>query len=101
MLMEIHRQQGLLYECVFDAHLFFSSYRPIRKSISHHFFLLILFWIIIPAILSATMLRYYSMSASLMPSEFISSSFQSFGNQLPIDRHSTSLESARLKQVGY
>jgi hypothetical protein len=32
-------------------------------------FLLLLFWIIILAILPATMLRYYSMSASLMPSE--------------------------------
>jgi hypothetical protein len=31
---------------------------------------LLLFWIIIPAILLATMLRYYSMSASPMPSEF-------------------------------
>jgi hypothetical protein len=28
------------------------------------------FWIIIPAILPATMLRYYSMSASLTPSKF-------------------------------
>jgi hypothetical protein len=31
---------------------------------------LFLFWIIIPAILPATMLGYYSMSASSMPSEF-------------------------------
>jgi hypothetical protein len=31
---------------------------------------LLLFWIIIPAILPATMLGYYSMSASLMPFEF-------------------------------
>jgi amino acid transporter len=30
----------------------------------------LLFWIIILAILPATMLGYYSMSASLMPSEF-------------------------------
>jgi hypothetical protein len=29
-----------------------------------------LFWIIVPAILLATMLGYYSMSASLTPSEF-------------------------------
>jgi hypothetical protein len=29
-----------------------------------------LFWITIPTILSATMLGYYSMSVSLMPSEF-------------------------------
>jgi hypothetical protein len=33
-------------------------------------FLFLLFWIIIPAILPATMLGYYSMSASLMSSEF-------------------------------
>jgi hypothetical protein len=33
-------------------------------------FLLVLFWIIIMAILPATMLGYYSMSASLMPSDF-------------------------------
>jgi hypothetical protein len=32
--------------------------------------ILLLFWVIIPAILPATMLGYYSMSASLMPSEF-------------------------------
>jgi hypothetical protein len=31
---------------------------------------LLSFWIIIPAILPATMLGYYSMSASSMPSEF-------------------------------
>jgi hypothetical protein len=30
----------------------------------------LLFWIIMPAILPATMLGYYSMSASLMPSKF-------------------------------
>jgi hypothetical protein len=33
-------------------------------------FLLFYFWIIIPAILPTTMLGYYSMSASSMPSEF-------------------------------
>jgi hypothetical protein len=66
--------RGLLYNCVFDALLFSSSYRPVGKSVSHHvvtrptFFLL--FWIIIPAILPATMLGYYSMSASSMPSAF-------------------------------
>jgi hypothetical protein len=32
--------------------------------------LLFIFWIIIPAILPATMLRSYSMSVSLTPSEF-------------------------------
>jgi hypothetical protein len=31
---------------------------------------LLLFWTIIPTILPATMLGYYSMSASLMPSQF-------------------------------
>jgi hypothetical protein len=31
---------------------------------------LLIFWIIMPAILPTTMLGYYSMSASLMPSEF-------------------------------
>jgi hypothetical protein len=33
--------------------------------------LFLLFWIIIAAILPATMLGYYSMSASLMPSNFL------------------------------
>jgi hypothetical protein len=65
--------RGLLYESVFDALLFSSSYRPVGKLVSHHvttrstFFL---FWIIIPAILPSTMLGYYSMSASSMPSGF-------------------------------
>jgi hypothetical protein len=41
--------RGLLYECVFDTLLFFSSYRPVGKPISHHvltqpsFFLLFFF----------------------------------------------------------
>jgi hypothetical protein len=38
-------------------------------------FLLFLFWIIIPAIRPATMLGYYSMSVSLMPSKFFHRSF--------------------------
>jgi hypothetical protein len=46
------------------------------------------------------MLGYYSMSASLMPSELFSSSFQSIGSLLLIGRHSTSLRSARL-QTGW
>jgi hypothetical protein len=68
--------QGLLYECVFDALLFSSSYRPVGKPVSHHvvtrptFPSPLLSWTIIPAILPTTMLGYYSMSASLMPSEF-------------------------------
>jgi hypothetical protein len=37
---------------------------------STYFSLLFLFWIIIPAILPATMLGYYSMRASLTPSKF-------------------------------
>jgi hypothetical protein len=45
---------------------FSSSYRPVGKPVSHHvvtrptLFPLILFWTIIPAILPATMLGYYS-----------------------------------------
>jgi hypothetical protein len=34
------------------------------------FFLLFIFWIVVPVILPATMLEDYSMSASLTPSEF-------------------------------
>jgi hypothetical protein len=57
--------RGLLYECVFDALLFFSSYRPVGKPVSHHVvnrptFSLFLFWIIIPATPPAMMLGYYS-----------------------------------------
>jgi hypothetical protein len=69
--------RGLLYECVFDALLLSSSYRPVGKPVSHHvvtqptfFFSSFLFWIIILAILPTTMPGYYSMSASSMPSEF-------------------------------
>jgi hypothetical protein len=67
--------RGLLYECVFDTLLFSSSYRPVGKPVSHHdvtrstFSSFLYFWIIIPAILPATMLGYYFMSASSMPSE--------------------------------
>jgi hypothetical protein len=58
--------RGLLYECVFDALLFSSSYRPVGKSVSHHvvtrpiFLFSSLFRTIIPAILPAMMLGYYS-----------------------------------------
>jgi hypothetical protein len=57
--------QGLLYECIFDALLFSSSYRPIGKPVSHHIatrpiFSSLLFWTIIPAILPAMMLGYFS-----------------------------------------
>jgi hypothetical protein len=43
---------------------------PSCRYSTYFFLLLFIFWIIIPAILPATMLGYYSMSASLMPSEF-------------------------------
>jgi hypothetical protein len=67
--------RGLLYKSVFDALLISSSYRPVGKPVSRHVitpptFSSFLFWIIIPAILPAMMLGYYSMSASLTPSEF-------------------------------
>jgi hypothetical protein len=58
--------RGLLYECVFDALLFSSPYRPVGKPVSHHvvtrpsFSSLPSFWTIIPSILPAMMLRYYS-----------------------------------------
>jgi hypothetical protein len=89
--------RGLHYECVFDTLLFSSSHRLAGKPVSHHVVIqstvssLLFFWIILPAILPATMLGYYSMSASLMPSEIFSSSFRSIGSLLPIGRHSTSL----------
>jgi hypothetical protein len=54
-------------------------------------FSLLSFWNIMPAILPAMMLGYYSMSASLMPSEIFSSSFRSIGSLLLIGRQSTSL----------
>jgi hypothetical protein len=67
--------RGLLYENVFDALLFSSSYQPVGKPVSHHVvtrttFSFFFFWIIILAIMPTMMLGYYSMSASLMPSEF-------------------------------
>jgi hypothetical protein len=68
--------RGLLYECVFDTLLFYSSYQPCLETrfssrhYSTYFFFFFLFWIIIPAILPATMLGYYSMSASSMPFEY-------------------------------
>jgi hypothetical protein len=67
--------RGLLYKSVFDALLISLSYRPVGKPVSHHIitrptFSSFLFWIIILAILPAMMLGYYSMSASLTPSEF-------------------------------
>jgi hypothetical protein len=59
------------------------------------YFLFFLFWIIILSILPATMLGYYSTSASLMPSKIFSSSFRSIGSLLPIGRHLTSLRLAK------
>jgi hypothetical protein len=67
---------------------------------STYFFFSSLFWIIMTAILPVTMLGYYTISASLMPSEFFSLSFRSIGSLLPIGRHSTLLHSARL-QTGW
>jgi hypothetical protein len=71
---------------------FFSSRRYSTYSL-----FLIFFWILILDILPTTMLGYYSLSASLIPSEIFSSSFWSIGSLLPIGRHSTSLRSARLQ----
>jgi hypothetical protein len=68
--------RGLLYECVFDALLFpcptdlLGNPFLITSSLDLLSSSLLFFCIIIPAILSATMLRYYSMSASSMPSGF-------------------------------
>jgi hypothetical protein len=67
--------RGLVYECVFDALLFSSSYRPIGKHVSHHvvtqptFFLFFFFRPTYrhPAHHDA---RILLMSASLMASEF-------------------------------
>jgi hypothetical protein len=62
--------RGLLYECVFDALLFSSSYRPVGKPVSHH------------VVTRPTFLDHHTghsarhdarillMSASSMPSEF-------------------------------
>jgi hypothetical protein len=73
------------------------TYFSSRHYSTYFFFSSLLFWIIIPAILPAMMLRYYSMSASSMPSEIFSLSFRSIGSLLPIGRHSTSFHSARLQ----
>jgi hypothetical protein len=67
--------QGLLYECVFDALLFSSSYRLVGKPVSHHVFTRptfssLLFWTIIPAILPAMMLGYYSWVHLRLPLNF-------------------------------
>jgi hypothetical protein len=66
----------LLYKCVSDALLFFFVVPTCWEAhfsssrYSTYFLFPSFFWIIIPAILPTTMLRYYSMSASLMPSKF-------------------------------
>jgi hypothetical protein len=65
--------QGLLYECVFDAHLFSSSYRPVGKPVSHHVITRPTFFPLLdhhtghPARHDA---RILLVSASSMPSEF-------------------------------
>jgi hypothetical protein len=58
--------------------------------------LLFLFWIIIPAILPTMTLGYYSMSASLMPSEFFIV-VSIYWKTASYWSHSTSLRSARLQ----
>jgi hypothetical protein len=66
--------RGLLYECVFDALLFSSSYRPVGKPVSHHV-------VTRPTFFSSFLDHHTShparhdawillMSASSMPSEF-------------------------------
>jgi hypothetical protein len=67
--------RGLLYECVFDTLLFFSSYRPIGKPVSHHVstrptFSSFSFLDHHTGHPARPMLGYYSMSASLTPSDF-------------------------------
>jgi hypothetical protein len=68
--------RGLLYECVFDALLFSSSYRPIGKPISHHvvtrptLFFSSSFLYHHTGHLSHHDARILLMSASPMPSEF-------------------------------
>jgi hypothetical protein len=64
--------RGLLYESVFDTLLLSSLYRPIGNLVSHQIdtWFTFLFWIITPPMPSAPMLRYYSASASLTPSNF-------------------------------
>jgi hypothetical protein len=64
------------------------------------FLLFFLFWIIIPAILPATMLGYYSMSASSMPSDFfivVSICWKSVSYRSSLDLSSFSKD---YKQVG-
>jgi hypothetical protein len=67
--------RGLLYECIFDTLLFFRHTDLLGNpflitSLLDLLFLPFVCWIIILAIQPATMLGYYSMSASLMPSKF-------------------------------
>jgi hypothetical protein len=64
----------LLYECVFEDLLFFHHTDVLgnyfsSRGYSVYIFLLFFFWIIIPAILPATLLGYFFMSASSMPFE--------------------------------
>jgi hypothetical protein len=94
--------RGLLYECVFDALLFSSSYQLVGKSVSHH--------VITRSTFSSLLLfepsyrPFYPPRCSDTTHEFIfdalwifSSSFRSIGSLLPIGRHSTCLRSARLQ----
>jgi hypothetical protein len=65
----------LLYECVFNALLFPSSYRPVEKPVSHHVVTQSTFSSLSildhhTGHLPTMMLGYYSMSACLTPSDF-------------------------------
>jgi hypothetical protein len=93
--------RGLLYECIFDALLFSSSYRPVGKSVSHH--------VVTRPTFSSSFLDHHTghsarHDARILHYECIfdslcifSSSFRLIGSLLPIGCHSTSLRSARLQ----
>jgi hypothetical protein len=93
--------RGLLYESVFDAILFSSSYRPVGIPVSHH-------------VVTRPTFSYFFFGSSYRPScpplcsdttyecifnalWIFSSLFRSIGRLLPIGCHSTSLRSARLQ----
>jgi hypothetical protein len=62
--------RGLLYECVFDALLFSSSYRPVGKPVSHHVVTRPTFLDHHTGHFARHDARILLMSASSMPSEF-------------------------------
>jgi hypothetical protein len=63
--LRVRLRQSLIFFIVLTCWEFFSHHVFTRPTFSSFFF-----WIIIPVILPATMLGYYSMSASLMPFNF-------------------------------